>query len=285
VVMRLTGQPFWLLAFISLIVARLAAEDRDGKDDLGVVVLIDNKFDSKYDFRLLHGRPRDELDYPRDPKKPEDFDATFPATLQNELLWPLRGGRDLTGDGIPEVLIADAHISSTPSQAYVLFGGNLKARAAPLGEVNGSLQITSSELCPGKDSFFCGIPQGLSFAGDVNGDLREDMVIVTLGRAMIYFNPLGPIDQSHHFRRGDSNADGSFDISDAVGILGYLFLGNEEPACLAAADLDDSGQIDISDPIRLLGWLFLGSEPPSPPRECGTDPDGTKFDCRESPCP
>jgi hypothetical protein len=91
--------------------------------------------------------------------------------------------------------------------------------------------------------------------GDINGDLREDLVIYTLGRILIYFNPLGPVDQSRPFRRGDSNADGSFDLSDAVGILGHLFLGGGEPACMAAADVDDDGKVDISDPIRLLGWL------------------------------
>jgi hypothetical protein len=139
--------------------------------------------------------------------------------------------------------------------------------------------------CPEEDVSACGYPSGFYFGGDINGDRREDLVIASTGYIWIYFNPLVPIDQSRSFRRGDSNADGAFDLSDAVGTLGHLFLGLEEPVCLAAADVDDDGRIDITDPIRLLGWLFLGSEPPAPPRECGTDPDGTIFDCHESSCP
>jgi hypothetical protein len=43
------------------------------------------------------------------------------------------------------------------------------------------------------------------------------------------------------FRRGDANSDGGFDITDAVGVLNYLFLGAKEPPCLITADIDDDG--------------------------------------------
>jgi hypothetical protein len=54
---------------------------------------------------------------------------------------------------------------------------------------------------------------------------------------------------------------------------------------IAAADFDDGEALDLSDAIRLLGWLFLGGEPPAPPGECGSDPEGVDLDCRESACP
>ena len=57
---------------------------------------------------------------------------------------------------------------------------------------------------------------------------------------------------------GDANFDGSFDISDPIGVLGYLFLGDPAPLCLRAADYGGDGQVDISDPIHMLSTLFLG---------------------------
>jgi hypothetical protein len=266
------------------LIAGIGDENRDGKDDVGVTVYNITPSDIvSYDFRLLYGRSREELGTQRDPRKPEDFDAIFSSTPAiNEQLILFHGGRDLNGDGIPEVLLGDSHhLKPPPSRAIFIFGGNLPARAAPLGELSGTFQLLSNVECPDD----CGFPMGVSFGGDVNGDRREDIVIATLGRILIYFNPLGPLDQSRLFRRGDSNADGAFDLSDAVGTLGHLFLGLDEPVCLAAADVDDDGQIVITDPIRFLGWLFLGNEPPAPPRECGPDPDGTTFDCRASSCP
>jgi hypothetical protein len=76
-------------------------------------------------------------------------------------------------------------------------------------------------------------------------------------------------------RRGDVDASGPpIDISDAVGILNYLFLGAGTPRCLEAADIDDSGEVDISDAVNHLGYQFLGGAPPADPGpfNCGADP-------------
>jgi hypothetical protein len=70
------------------------------------------------------------------------------------------------------------------------------------------------------------------------------------------------------FLRGDSDADGSLSISDAVFVLNYLFLGRGEPNCHDAADADDSGDLNITDAVRLLGFLFLGGGPLPPPTSC-----------------
>ena len=51
------------------------------------------------------------------------------------------------------------------------------------------------------------------------------------------------IDPCHnHFVRGDSNHDGTHDISDCVSILGYLFENGTGPVlCEDAADANDDG--------------------------------------------
>jgi len=77
------------------------------------------------------------------------------------------------------------------------------------------------------------------------------------------------------------------DISDAVAVLGYLFLGAETPGCLDAADADDSGVLDITDGIRILGYLFVGAAPPPPPgpEVCGVDPTADGIEPCEASCP
>jgi hypothetical protein len=88
------------------------------------------------------------------------------------------------------------------------------------------------------------------------------------------------------FRRGDVDASAVVDITDAIGILDYLFVGNVMPACGDAADADDSGTVDITDPIRVLHYLFTGSAAiPAPgPSTCGPDPSDDGLDVCESAC-
>lgn len=83
------------------------------------------------------------------------------------------------------------------------------------------------------------------------------------------------------FVRGDANADGTPDLSDAVTVLGFLFLGTPMNDCGDAADFNDDGEVDISDPLRLLGHLFLGSaRPPDPFVGCGRDRTEDGLDCK-----
>lgn len=81
------------------------------------------------------------------------------------------------------------------------------------------------------------------------------------------------------FRRGDSDSNTRLELTDAVKILGFLFLGQTEPPCLESADADDNGRIELTDAVRILGFLFLGGTPiPAPgppPADCGNDPPGS----------
>ena len=82
------------------------------------------------------------------------------------------------------------------------------------------------------------------------------------------------------FLRGDSNDDGTVDISDAVSVLGYLFQGGNAPYCADAADANDDGQVDIGDPILILRSLFQRSariRPPYP--HAGHDRTPDELDC------
>ena len=78
---------------------------------------------------------------------------------------------------------------------------------------------------------------------------------------------------------GDLNQDSRVDISDAIGLLGHLFVGN--PASLPCGDgaandpdnvrlLDVNGDngVNLTDAIGLLTWLFRGGAPHANGEEC-----------------
>jgi hypothetical protein len=72
--------------------------------------------------------------------------------------------------------------------------------------------------------------------------------------------------------RGDSNCDGAVHISDGIATLGWLFQGPASACCQAAMDTDGGGRVDLSDAIGLFNFLFLGGPPPALPfPECGID--------------
>jgi len=86
------------------------------------------------------------------------------------------------------------------------------------------------------------------------------------------------------FVRGRVNtSDEVADLSDAVYIFGFVFLGNTAPTCLDAADVNDDGELDLSDGVALLNYVFTGGPPPPPPSPedaCpGADPTADGLDC------
>ncbi|MEE3200297.1 MAG: PKD domain-containing protein [Planctomycetota bacterium] len=79
--------------------------------------------------------------------------------------------------------------------------------------------------------------------------------------------------------RGDSNSDGSINLTDGVIPLLYLFSGGDAPACMDSADANDTGAIEITDAIIIFGWLFTGGNAPAPPGP--TSPGYLSSDCGE----
>ena len=126
-----------------------------------------------------------------------------------------------------------------------------------------------------KDGVLLGI--GLSSVGD-------GVAQVVFGEVSgpSFFKKTGPT-----LRRGDSDANTSIELTDAVSLLNYLFTGGAKPACLDAADFDDNGEADISDAIANLNYQFLGGAAPAAPgpTTCGEDPnaEAPELGC-DQPC-
>ena len=89
------------------------------------------------------------------------------------------------------------------------------------------------------------------------------------------------------FLRGDFNMDTSLDISDPIGILGYMFFGGSSPKCVVAGDANDDETIDVSDSIYLLSYLFAQGPPPPPPLDSqgGFDPTPGDLSCAHALVP
>jgi hypothetical protein len=105
-----------------------------------------------------------------------------------------------------------------------------------------------------------------------SGQILFTAVLADRSGVLLVATPAAPVGAT--FRRGDANASGTLELTDAIVVLGYLFLGSERPACADAADANDNGTLELTDAIFILNYLFLGSRPPPPPgpNACGVDP-------------
>jgi hypothetical protein len=91
------------------------------------------------------------------------------------------------------------------------------------------------------------------------------------------------------FLRADCNDDGALDISDAITLFQFLFLGAKRGNCDDACDSNNDAQVDISDPVFTLNYLFRGATPPPSPGFgglCGPDTDEDGVTCNAfNSCP
>ncbi|MEC9352428.1 MAG: hypothetical protein VYD81_03855, partial [Planctomycetota bacterium] len=93
----------------------------------------------------------------------------------------------------------------------------------------------------------------------------------------------GRVDAAELFYRGDADLNGDVDLSDAIFLLNFLFLGGAAPGCEDGADASDDGDLGLTDAIYILNFLFLGGSelpPPSPFNTCpGPDPTEDGLGC------
>ncbi len=72
---------------------------------------------------------------------------------------------------------------------------------------------------------------------------------------------------------GNANGDGFVNISDAVSIINYVFIGGNPPIPYEAGDANCDGLVNVSDAVWIINYIFLGGNTP-----CDTDGDGIS-DC------
>ncbi|MBD3219366.1 MAG: hypothetical protein GF310_13925 [candidate division Zixibacteria bacterium] len=71
---------------------------------------------------------------------------------------------------------------------------------------------------------------------------------------------------------GDANNDEEVNVSDAVLIINYVFMGSSPPDPLEAGDSNCDASVNISDAVMLINYIFVGGESPCDPSGDG-NPD------------
>jgi len=123
--------------------------------------------------------------------------------------------------------------------------------------------------------------------GDLNGAGHRDLALVRPEADAISSVLVTPSGPPARFVRGDANVDGEMDISDAISILGYLFLGTPvDLPCQKSADVDDESSVNLTDAVYILNFLFLDAvRPGSPYPDCGLDLTADGLTCEShAPC-
>jgi hypothetical protein len=72
---------------------------------------------------------------------------------------------------------------------------------------------------------------------------------------------------------GDTNGDETVNISDAVYLINYVFIGGDPPEPIESGDCNCDTSCNISDAVWIINYIFVGANDP-----CDTDGDGTP-DC------
>lgn len=69
---------------------------------------------------------------------------------------------------------------------------------------------------------------------------------------------------TRNLRRGDFDQNETVNISDAVLVLNFLFVGGASPVCNPLVDTNADGSVNLSDAVFLLSFLFASGPPPAP---------------------
>jgi agmatine deiminase len=72
---------------------------------------------------------------------------------------------------------------------------------------------------------------------------------------------------------GDADGSEEINVSDAVWIINYVFVGGDAPDPIESGDADCSGECNVSDAVWIINYVFVGGNEP-----CDTDGD-TVPDC------
>jgi outer membrane protein assembly factor BamB len=85
--------------------------------------------------------------------------------------------------------------------------------------------------------------------------------------------PLWSFTTEYNYICGDANADEDVNVSDAVHIINYVFVGGDPPDPLVSGDVNCDEDVNVSDAVWIINYVFVGGNIP-----CDTNGDSVP-DC------
>lgn len=230
------------------------------------------------------------VDWQNPPPQP-GFSALSPTRAPNGDIFTAHaayGLWSLTPDGDTRYYIHDLshghmrNLGVTPDGAWLLCGGRqtfgVPGWVRAYSTADGSLEWQVDLAAEGGDLVTNSRP---SFSPDGSTAYFCVSVLGSSTDSYVYAIDITAGGTAESFARGDCNADGAYDIADAIRTLATLFVpGSPAPQCPDACDSNDDGGVDISDAILTISALFsAGADPAAPFGGCGTDPTPDALDC------
>jgi hypothetical protein len=212
---------------------------------------------------LIHGGP--ELSDLLLSEEPEIFDSI--TRIRGEAPGAQSGqvgpAGDYDGDGVDDFLIGSHAADALQAGSISLvFGSSDLPAVLDLGRAGLWVQRIEQTFPPASIHVTREV-------ADINADGVVDLAFaeaIQPGGAYVIYG------LATQFIRGDSDSDGTVNITDGIAILIHLFLGGPQIRCSDAGDVNDEGLINMTDAIYLLRHLFLGeTAPPSPYPNPGYD--------------
>ncbi len=99
------------------------------------------------------------------------------------------------------------------------------------------------------------------------------LAVLILGTILIHSS----LDAVGYHICGDANGDGTVNISDAVNIINYVFIGGDPPDPMETGDCNCDGNCNVSDAVSVINFIFIGGYEPCDPNDDGIpncDPNG-----------
>ena len=155
----------------------------------------------------------------------------------------------VTTESLPEAVVETAYSYQLESEG----GTGTKTWTDKYNSLNGSGMSLSSEGLLSGSSSSAGSYGFYAVVEDETGSKAEKPLELVIGAAYIC---------------GDANADLSVNVSDAVYIINYVFVGGDAPNPLESADANCDLSVNVSDAVYIINFVFSGGNNP-----CDTDGD------------